>query len=585
LVRSWSNSTRAESAGAEHQAGERSPLLNLGRNARGRQRLRRKQAEADEPTAGKGSPAEALQIGMQGTEGPLPFAEELAPELAGSVRCFFGEAARAACQMVSASAFTVGNVIVFAEDAPSKETVQHELAHVQQQGGEPAEATESLEMTSPEDPEEQAAEQKEANAGASESAAAEPKLARRHDAYGPNQPGPGAPVIQPGDMSSQPHPGTNAPAQAQAPPQPPQGGASADRFGPNRPGPGAPTIQPGDMSSQPHPAAPAGQHRQAPVHGQAPARPPQGQAPQGQAPQGQAPPPVGADAGVMSSPDAGVMSSPDAGAMSSPDAGAVTPADGGARGSVDASADPFGPNQPAPGAPAIQPGDMSSQPHPNGPIPEPATMAVSHERSLRSDEIGEAATIFGASLNVGAVTLTQGNLLATGSTRTVGNTIHFEDEYFIVENGHMTDRLTDEGKRVLVHELTHVWQFQHGGMGYATAALAAQGEAAVCGGGRNDAYRWREQVAEHVPWARWNPEQQASLVEDYNRALHNINDAAAGRGVPSAADVETVNLTLPFVRLVQAGVGASHHDGDLAPSLQAERDRRCGPGRSRREPF
>jgi hypothetical protein len=59
---------------------------------------------------------------------------------------------------------------------------------------------------------------------------------------------------------------------------------------------------------------------------------------------------------------------------------------------------------------------------------------------------------------------------------------------------------------VLVHELVHVWQHQHGGHGYITDSLQAQ----LLGEG----YALGRAAAERRPWHALNCEQQASLIEE-----------------------------------------------------------------------
>jgi hypothetical protein len=59
---------------------------------------------------------------------------------------------------------------------------------------------------------------------------------------------------------------------------------------------------------------------------------------------------------------------------------------------------------------------------------------------------------------------------------------------------------------LLVHELTHVWQYQHGGPDYLSKALWAQ----LVG----DGYDWRKGLDAGKPWEALNPEQQAALLEE-----------------------------------------------------------------------
>jgi hypothetical protein len=58
---------------------------------------------------------------------------------------------------------------------------------------------------------------------------------------------------------------------------------------------------------------------------------------------------------------------------------------------------------------------------------------------------------------------------------------------------------------IIVHEVCHVWQHQHGGTDYMTRALWAQ---AV-----GDGYDWHKGIDAGTPWRELNPEQQAEMIE------------------------------------------------------------------------
>ncbi|MBZ4420753.1 DUF4157 domain-containing protein [Myxococcus sp. RHSTA-1-4] len=117
-------------------------------------------------------------------------------------------------------------------------------------------------------------------------------------------------------------------------------------------------------------------------------------------------------------------------------------------------------------------------------------------RRLTDEEVTRLHAIFGESLDYGRVRVKAGRLGLLGLTGRAfahGNTL-FVPGRDTVEFG------------LLVHELTHVWQHQHGGTAYLGAALAAQWW--------GDGYDWRKAVSRHLRWAELNPEQQAQLIED-----------------------------------------------------------------------
>jgi hypothetical protein len=67
----------------------------------------------------------------------------------------------------------------------------------------------------------------------------------------------------------------------------------------------------------------------------------------------------------------------------------------------------------------------------------------------------------------------------------------------------------------LIHELTHVWQFGHGGYRYALAAVIGQlrlGSAVYRYGGEQGL---AEAAGRPARWSDFNPEQQGDIVRDY----------------------------------------------------------------------
>lgn len=68
----------------------------------------------------------------------LPFLPELEQQLGmrlDFVEAYTGDAARLACELMSASAFAVRSIVAFAEPSPQRDVLMHELAHVVQMGG------------------------------------------------------------------------------------------------------------------------------------------------------------------------------------------------------------------------------------------------------------------------------------------------------------------------------------------------------------------------------------------------------------------------------------------------------------------
>ena len=145
------------------------------------------------------------------------------------------------------------------------------------------------------------------------------------------------------------------------------------------------------------------------------------------------------------------------------------------------------------------------------------------------------------------------SMISTGAPKTLGNVIHLRSDW-----GHFvgdTLDLTEDGRLTLIHEMGHVWQYQNGGLAYIPESLWAQFKGFVGAGSRNAAYEWREADRMGLPWEKWNPEQQASAIEDYNKLLRKSKDGTAT--VPDLADLATL---LPYMNKVWARTGAPHFE-------------------------
>lgn len=140
-------------------------------------------------------------------------------------------------------------------------------------------------------------------------------------------------------------------------------------------------------------------------------------------------------------------------------------------------------------------------------------------RGLTDGERSQARTVFGDAIDLDVVVVTRGSLLAAGTDRTTGNTVNLGDADFVDD----TMDLTATGVAYLIHELTHVMQFQQGGLGYIPESLWDQLISKIRTGSVDAAYDWRPLDAAGVPWDEWHVEPQAQAVEDYNRELMKID--------------------------------------------------------------
>lgn len=149
-------------------------------------------------------------------------------------------------------------------------------------------------------------------------------------------------------------------------------------------------------------------------------------------------------------------------------------------------------------------------------------------RPLNSAEIAYVDRIFQGSVDYAKVRIGKGGIATAGSAaRTIGNTIHMPDETFVLG----TMEIDADHSDMLVHEMTHVWQYQHQGWTYAPEALWAQ---LKTWGNIKD---WRPAARKRLSWKSLDPEQQADAVEAYNSALRR-----AISGNADADDYETLKL-------------------------------------------
>ena len=69
---------------------------------------------------------------------------------------------------------------------------------------------------------------------------------------------------------------------------------------------------------------------------------------------------------------------------------------------------------------------------------------------------------------------------------------------------------------LLVHEMAHVWQGRNSwfALSYVVESVVSQGVSAWRGAGTGGAYTY----APGRPWGSYNPEQQASIIEDWYKS-------------------------------------------------------------------
>lgn len=115
-------------------------------------------------------------------------------------------------------------------------------------------------------------------------------------------------------------------------------------------------------------------------------------------------------------------------------------------------------------------------------------------QTLTSSQIQILSKIFHQSVDFTVVILKVGDshlLTSTKRAFVMGNTIYLPTLAYSME--------------LLVHEMVHIWQYQHGGVSYMGESLWGQ----YVGEG----YDFAKGIYNGKEWAKLNPEQQAELIE------------------------------------------------------------------------
>lgn len=125
------------------------------------------------------------------------------------------------------------------------------------------------------------------------------------------------------------------------------------------------------------------------------------------------------------------------------------------------------------------------------------------KRSLSDAEVRLLRGVFGDGLDYRPVRLVRmAPLIASingNRAFVLGNTLNVpSSDYDALRRG--------EKAWLLVHECTHVWQYQHHGLGYVAESLWAQGF--------GEGYDYVKALRAGKPWKKMNPEQQAQLIQD-----------------------------------------------------------------------
>jgi hypothetical protein len=123
-------------------------------------------------------------------------------------------------------------------------------------------------------------------------------------------------------------------------------------------------------------------------------------------------------------------------------------------------------------------------------------------RSMTDYERSQAFEVFGSALAMDDVKLSEGGVMTVGGySRTLPDHIYFETN------------VLQRDFSILIHELGHVWQYQHGASVFGLACSAIDGDYDY--GGEQGL---RDGVAHGKPFSDFGYEEQAQILQDYYRA-------------------------------------------------------------------
>jgi hypothetical protein len=185
-------------------------------------------------------------------------------------------------------------------------------------------------------------------------------------------------------------------------------------------------------------------------------------------------------------------------------------------------------------------------------LEEAATQLTEFEegRPLTRGERELARGVFGASIDYSRTRLIPTSIL---EYRTVANSIRVPENFTIAN---------EEMAQTFIHEMTHVWQYQHGGTGYISISLGTQIGAQVRRGNRNFAYDYR--INPGQSFFDFTPEQQAFLVENYFAMLRDQTAIPRDQAAGVAGTYESNHLDASGFR---AGLSASDRLAEISREL------------------
>jgi len=143
-------------------------------------------------------------------------------------------------------------------------------------------------------------------------------------------------------------------------------------------------------------------------------------------------------------------------------------------------------------------------------------------RTLTGAEVFEASSVFGSSIDFSLVRIDTHSLMVFIAKKLKGYTKGREFTTFHTINGEEGSIEID----TLIHELTHVWQYQQVGAIYMPQAIHAQGTAAGYNYGGISGLQSAKAAGKGI--RTFNREQQAQIVQDYFRIRKKLSPMVGG---------------------------------------------------------
>lgn len=130
------------------------------------------------------------------------------------------------------------------------------------------------------------------------------------------------------------------------------------------------------------------------------------------------------------------------------------------------------------------------------------------EIKLNEKELSLLQSVFGDSIDYSKVKIYSGGIWSYKSTRTVGNSIYFQEDYEFEKHRDLTYI-----RSILIHEFVHIWQYQNFGWKYAFGSMFDQLISFIFTGKRIGAYQYK--LEENKKLTGYGFEQQAQIIQDY----------------------------------------------------------------------